>query len=97
MANNIPTSILKQFFIDTVGNNLNKRKAQELNIEDEYKAVADELDENNIDFNEIINTSLYEEFATLYVTEQEKKQEAKDKEKEKEEQMNIKNDKNTGF
>ena len=93
MSNNISNSILKKFILDKVGNQLSKREAQELNIKNTYNKVIEDIDENNIDIDDIMKSSLYEDFATLYVTEQEKKQEAKDKETEKEEQNQIK-DKN---
>lgn len=90
MSNNISTSVLKKFILEKVGNQLTKREAQELNIKDSYNNVAEELDENNLYIEDVLDSSLFEEFATLYVTDMEKKQEAKNKEKEKEETRVIK-------
>ena len=97
MSNSISSSILKKFILEKVGNQLTKREAQELNIKDSYNRVIEEVDENKVYIEDIMNSSLYEEFATLYVTEQEKNQEAKDKDSEKEENRAAKNEKKSGF
>ena len=97
MSTNINANVLKQFIFKTIGTDLTSREALKLGIEDEYAAAVEELDENNLDIDDILdNTDLYEQFATLYVTEKEQKAEAKDKEQEKEEQAQVKNKNNAG-
>ena len=94
MSTNVQANLLKNFVIKTIGNDLTAKEAQKLGLEDEYKTVSEELDVNSIDLNDVLeDTDLYEQFATMYVAEQEKKAEAKDKEKQKEEQTQVK-DKN---
>lgn len=94
MSTNINANILKNFIIKTVGADLTSKEAQKLGFENEYQAAVEELDVNSLDLEDIIqDNDLYEQFATLYVTEKEQKAEAKDKEQEKEEQTQVK-DKN---
>lgn len=94
MSTSINANVLKNFIIKTVGNELTAKEAQKLGVEDEYQAAVEELDVNTLDIDDIIqDTDLYEQFATLYVTEKEQEAEAKDKEQEKEEQTQVK-DKN---
>ena len=92
MSTNISANVLKTWIIKNVGQELDAKEAQKYNIEDEYQEVAEELDVSMIDI-EDFSDDLLAEFATLYVTEQDKKAEAKDKEQEKEEQTQVK-DKN---
>ena len=97
MSTNINASVLKQFIIRTVGNDLTAKEAQKLGVEDEFAAATDDLDVNTLDFEDIIaDTDLYEQFATLYTTEKEEKTQAKDKEQEKEEQTQVKDKKGAG-
>ena len=94
MSTNINTNILKNFVLKTVGADLTAKEAQKLGVENEFYDAAEELDVNTLDIDEVIqDKGLYEQFATLYVTEKEQKAEAKDKEQEKEEQTQVK-DKN---
>jgi hypothetical protein len=97
MSTNINNSLLKNWIIEKVGNTLNLREARDLSIEDAYQNSVEEMDEIDIDdIFDNFNSDLYEEFATLYVTEQDKKTVAKDKEEEKEEQAKIKNKNGAG-
>ena len=94
MAPEINTTLLKNFFIQKVGDTMTRNEAQKLGIEDEFQEAADELDVNELDIEDIMdNEELYEQFAVMYTNEQEKKVQAKDEDQEKEEQTQIK-DKN---
>ena len=90
-------NLIKQFILDKVGTTLTRSEAQELGIQQEYNNLAEELDVNNIDFDDVIdNKDLYAQFATLYNEETEKEATAKDKEQEKEEQLQVKDKNNAG-
>ena len=95
MSTNINANVLKNFILKTVGSeHLTEKTAQKYDIDaDTFKEAN--VDENNyLDLDEIIeNSDLYEQFATLYIQEQEEETTAKDKEQEKEEQRAVK-DKN---
>lgn len=95
MSTNINANVLKNFIVKTVGSeHLTEKTAQKYDIDaDKFKEAN--VDENNyLDLDEIIeNSDLYEQFATLYIQEQEEETTAKDKEQEKEEQRAVK-DKN---
>ena len=94
MSASINTNLLKQFIIKQVGAELDKKEAQALGMQDQFDNAALELDKDELNFNEIVmDTDLYEQFATLYTVEQDKKANAKDKEQEKQEQTQVK-DKN---
>ena len=71
MSTNINSSDLRNFIIKNINNKLDYREAKELDIEDEYNAVAEELDTVEIDIDDIIdNKDLYEQFAIMYTTDQ---------------------------
>ena len=90
MSKVINENLLANFIIKSVGSTMTFNEAQKLGIEDEYQELAEEKDTNILDFNEILQDSdLYEQFATLYVTDKEQKAQAKDKEQEKEEQIAV--------
>ena len=90
MTTIVNENLLKNFIIKSVGSTMTLNEAQKLGIEDEYQELAEEKDTNILDFNEIVQDSdLYEQFATLYVTDKEQKAQAKDKEQEKEEQIAV--------
>ncbi|MBO5738704.1 hypothetical protein J6R97_05130 [bacterium] len=94
MSTNINSSLLKSWITEKVGKTLDLREAKNLHIEDAYQNSVEEMDEIDIDdIFKNFNSDLYEEFATLYVTEQDKKAAAKSEEEKKEEQSKIK-DKN---
>jgi len=80
----------KRFLLNTIGTNLDRNEAKKLGVTKEYTEVAEELDTNNIDIDDVIaDKDLYEQFATLFVAEQDKKTDTKDKEKEKEKQKRV--------
>ena len=90
MNTNINTSLLKTFILEKVGDKLNADEAQKLKITDEYENLAEELDQTEIHFEDIVqDEGLYEQFAVLYTEEKEQKAAAKDKEAEKEEQNKV--------
>ena len=95
MSNYINSNLLKNFIVQTIGDNkIHKNHAQYQGIKTEDFIEADLDEDNYLDLDEILdNDDLYKQYATLYVNDLEKKQEAKDKETEKEEQNQIK-DKN---
>ena len=77
MSTSINANVLKNFIMKTVGNDLTAKEAQKLGVDDEYQAAVEELDVNSLDLDDIIqDTDLYEQFATLYVTEKEQKAES---------------------
>jgi hypothetical protein len=95
MAPEINTTLLKNFFIQKIGDTMTRNEAQKLGLEDKFQEATDELDVNELDFEDVLdNNELYEQFAVMYTNEQEKKaQSKKGEDQEKEEQMQIK-DKN---
>ena len=98
MSTNINANLLKNFIVKTVGtDHLTEKIAQKHGI-DADKFEEANLDENNyLDLDEIIQDSdLYEQFATLYVQEQDEETATKDKEQEKEEQRAVKNKNGAG-
>ena len=77
MSTNINANVLKNFIIKTIGaNKLTKNEAQRYDI-DANKYVEANKDENAyLELNEILDDSdLYEQFATMYVEEQDKENE----------------------
>lgn len=91
MSNNISANVLKQFILKQVGASMTQKEAQKLGVEKEYKAAADEADVNELNLNDIIqDEDLYEQFATMFVAEQDDKRAAKDEEAEKKEKTEIK-------
>lgn len=86
---------LFNFIKTTIGSDkLSQAKANQLGIDKNEFNEADSNDNNFLDIDEILdNKDLYEQFATLYVEEQDKKADDKDAEKEKEEKNKVK-DKN---
>lgn len=92
MSANINANVLKNFIIKHVGSNhLTEKTAQKAGIS------KDQFDEANVDENKYLeldeilqDNDLYEQFATMYVAEQDDKRAAKDEETEKKEQTEIK-------
>ena len=78
--------VLKNFILDKVGYSLDLQEARNLGIDGVYNKVANELDvDDGFEIDDILyNDKLYEQFATLYVTETEEKEETINKEKEEE-------------
>lgn len=97
MSANINANVLKNFIVKTIGaKHLTEKQAQKVGI-DANKYEEANIDENNyLELDEILqDADLYEQFATMYVEEQDKKAEA-DKDKEKEEQAKVKDKNETG-
>ena len=95
MSAQINASLLKNFIVKTIGaDKLTAKNAQEYNINKNEFNEANKDENNYLELDEILeNSDLYEQFATLFVEDREKKAEAKDSEKEKEENTKVK-DKN---
>ena len=94
MSTNINPNVLKNFIVKTIGADLTAKDAQKLGVQKEYSAAVEGKDENVLDLNDVLqDQGLYEQFATMYNAEQDKKTEAKDKEQEKEDQKSVKNEK----
>ena len=92
MSTNISQNTLRAFLSETIGRRLTQSKAAELGIDQNTYNDADIDLDGTLSIEEIIDdidSDIYEQFATLYVQEQEKKQETKDKEQEKEEQNRV--------
>ena len=97
MSTTINNHQLKNFILDKIGQKLDKKEAEELDIEKQYSEVADEIDVEEIEIDDILdNESLYEQFAVLYTEEKEQKSAVKDKEKDKEEQTKVKDKNKSG-
>lgn len=98
MNTNINTTLLKTFILEKVGDKLNADEAQELKMTDEYENLAEELDQTEIDFEDIVqDEDLYAKFATLYIEEKEQKAAAKDEEAEKEKQYKVQDKNQAGI
>ena len=88
--------VLKSFIMDKIGNSLNLQEARDLDIEDAYQEAYAELGTDEIEIEDLLdNDELYEQFATLYVTEAEE-EEAIDKEKEEEKRNKVQDKKEAG-
>ena len=92
MSTNINANVLKNFIVKTIGaDKLTQNQAQKYDI-DGNKYVEANKDENAyLELDEILHSDLYEQFATMYVEEQDKDKDkaAADKEKEKEEAAKV--------
>ena len=95
MSAQINANILKNFIVKTIGaDKLAHDKAQSFDIDNNKFDEVNENDNNYLEIDEILDDhDLYEQFATLYVEEQDKKANELDAEKEKEEKNKVK-DKN---
>ena len=90
ILSDVNKAVLKAFMKKAVGDELTKKEAEKLGVEKEYLDLADDLDVEDIEFDDVFdNKSLQEKFAVMYVAEQDKKPEAKDKEEEKKEQTRV--------
>lgn len=94
MSTHINANILKNFIVKTIGSDkLSESKSRDFEVDSKEFKAANDNDNNYLEIDEIINDKdLYEQFATMFVEEQEK-QDATDSEKEKEEKNKVK-DKN---
>jgi len=95
MSTQINANILKNFIVKTIGaDKLAHDKAQSFDIDNNKFDEVNENDNNYLEIDEILDDhDLYEQFATLFVEEKEKKANELDAEKEKEEKNKVK-DKN---
>ncbi len=91
MSTNINANVLKNFIVKTIcSDKITLLRAQKYDI-DPDKFVEANKDENTyLELDEILaDTDLYEQFATMYVEEQDKEKEAANEEKEKEEAAKV--------
>ena len=91
MSAHINTNLLTNFIKKTIGcEKLSEDKANSMGIKEDKFEEAD-VDKNSfIDIDEILdNKDLYEQFATMFVEEQDRKASEKDAEKEKEEKNKV--------
>ena len=90
MSTEVSANVLKNFLVNNLGiRKLDQNQAQKYDI-DANKYTEVDVDENGIDIDEILqDKDLYEQFATMYVEEQDKAN-GKDAEKEKEEEAKVK-------
>ena len=98
MSTNINANALKTFIQKDLGiNKLTEAQAKKYDI-DPDKFTEANVDENEyLDLNEILEDSdLYEQFATLYVEEQDKEAATNNAEKEKEEEAKVKDKNQSG-
>lgn len=91
MSTNINANVLRNFIVKNIGGDkLFENKAQSVGIDANNFKEAN-VDENAyLDIDEILdNSDLYEQFATMFVEEQDKKAEVADEEKQKEEALKV--------
>ena len=89
MSTQVSTNILKNFLVNDLGiRKLDQNQAQKYDINKDDFEEAD-VDSNGLDIDEILQSDLYEQFATLYVESKEDKDNTKYAEKEKEEQEKV--------
>ncbi len=98
MSAHINTNLLTNFIKRTIGGDkLSHEKANNMNINQDHFGEADSNDNNFLEIDEILDDKdLYEQFATLFVEEQDKKADEKDEEKEKEEKNKVKDKSGAG-
>lgn len=97
MSAQINANVLANFITKHIGaDKLAKDRAASFDIENSKFEEANENDNNYLEIDEILDDKdLYEQFATMYVEEQETKNE-KDPEKEKEEKNKVKDKSGAG-
>ena len=91
MSTNINANVLEHFIVKTIGaNKLTKNEAQRYDIDANKFAEANtDKDQTFLNIDEILDDKdLYEQFATMYVEEQDKENEV-NSEKEKEEATKV--------
>lgn len=84
MSTNISSNLLKTFILSKIGGDtMDRREAKDLSVSDTKFEDTDIDKSDDLDIDEIMDDKeLYEQFATMYVEEDEKKT-AKDEEEEK--------------
>ncbi len=92
MSTNINANVLKNFIVKTIGaDKLTQQQAQKYDIDTDKYTEANKDENTYLELDEILDDSdLYEQFATMYVEEQDKESAAADAEKEKEEEAKVK-------
>ncbi len=90
MSTNINANVLKNFIVKTLGaDKLTQNQAQKFDIAQDKYVEANKDENTYLELDEILaDTDLYEQFATMYVEEQDKENEA-NAEKEKEEVAKV--------
>lgn len=90
MSTNINANVLKNFIVKTLGaDKLTQNQAQKFDIAQDKYVEANKDENTYLELDEILaDTDLYEQFATMYVEEQDKENEA-NAEKEKEEAAKV--------
>ena len=91
MSTNINANVLKNFIVKTIGaNKLTKNEAQRYDIDaNKFVEANTDKDQTFLNIDEILDDKdLYEQFATMYVEEQDKENEV-NSEKEKEEATKV--------
>ncbi len=90
MSTNINANVLKNFIVKTFGaNKLTKNEAQRYDIDANKYTEANKDENAYLELDEILDDKdLYEQFATMYVEEQDKENEV-NSEKEKEEATKV--------
>lgn len=90
MSTNINANVLKNFIVKTIGaNKLTKNEAQRYDIDANKYTEANKDENAYLELDEILDDKdLYEQFATMYVEEQDKENEV-NSEKEKEEATKV--------
>jgi len=91
MSTNINANVLKNFIVKSIGaQKLTEAQAQKYDIDADKYTEANKDENNYLELDEILeDKDLYEQFATMYVEEQDKDKAAADKEKEKEEAVKV--------
>lgn len=91
MSNNINANVLKNFIVKTIGaDKLTQAQAQKYDIAGDKYVEANKDENTYLELDEILaDTDLYEQFATMYVEEQEKDKETANAEKEKEDAAKV--------
>ena len=98
MPNNIDLNMLKRFIRDKVDVRMDKREAQELGMQKEFAEAIEDVDTNELEFDDILaDEDLVAKFAVMQQTEENKKQEAKDKETEKDDQRKVQDKNEAGM
>ncbi len=91
MSTNINANVLKNFIVKTIGaDKLTQAQAQKFEIGGDKYVEANKDENAYLELDEILaDTDLYEQFATMYVEEQENADKAANEEKEKEEAEKV--------
>ena len=91
MSTNINANVLKNFIVKTLGaDKITHNQAQKFDISQDKYVEANKDENTYLELDEILDdTDLYNQFATMYVEEQDKDKAARNEEKEKEEAAKV--------